>query len=813
MKRRLILSLFLTASFAALHAQRYLSHQQTGNSVSVKNEAGTIVLVPYNDYIIKVFQQPDSLSAGERQSVSVVAQPTSSFTVDETSDALLLKTRCTTVTLSKADCTLSFADAQGQVRLKERKALDNSGEEKTASFAPMGDVAFYGGGYNGVSANIDGMELSMNNQPQYGWEMGRKGSLNLNIPFIVSTNGYGILFDNQYMGSVIRPSSSEGTTYRSKSPSPFAYYYVGGDGTMASVMSNYTHLTGRQDLPAYWALGYVTSKYGYFSREETEKVVSDIQGIQFPIDGVVLDLYWQVDTTSQMGNLQWFLPRWPEPEKMTAGLLEKGVHTVVISEPYVTSRSDNYTLLKEKCWLADDSVEQMAWLEADPVGMIDITNPDAAAWMWGYYRKAARQGVTGWWLDLGEPEKDDSTTCYRLGSREEVHNEYANRWMEMLYSGTRREFPQFRPVLMTRSGTAGMQRYGVMPWTGDIARSWAGLHAQIPAMLNTGMSGVAYMGSDVGGFASDGNAHPELYLRWVEQAVFGAMLRTHSAVLPEPYHPCYDGVRDDVRSFVNLHYKYLPYTYTLSYENATAGLPPARPLSFYQATASTANVTDEYLYGRDILVAPVVTEGTTRDIIFPAGRWIDMNNLSTVYDGGTTASYTAPLNVLPHFGRLGSFITRYKQDTFTNTRDIDKTSYSVLYLIDKTEQMSPVEGYIFDDNHISPTSLADGAWRITRMRGVQEEMRHVITLTDEGKGYNTMAQVRHFSFVVPQWKMPVKKVSSMQRGMKKAKKMLKAKTPDDFEHTDSDAWFYDEATATLHISATMQSEETKIVIE
>ena len=268
-----------------------------------------------------------------------------------------------------------------------------------------------------------------------------------------------------------------------------------------------------------------------------------------------------------------------------------------------------------------------------------------------------------------------------------------------------------------------------------------------------------------------------------------------------------------MRRFVNLHYKYLPYTYTLSYENATAGLPPARPLSFYQATASTANVTDEYLYGRDILVAPVVTEGTTRDIIFPAGRWIDMNNLSTVYDGGTTASYTAPLNVLPHFGRLGSFITRYKQDTFTNTRDIDKTSYSVLYLIDKTEQMSPVEGYIFDDNHISPTSLADGAWRITRMRGVQEEMRHVITLTDEGKGYNTMAQVRHFSFVVPQWKMPVKKVSSMQRGMKKAKKMLKAKTPDDFEHTDSDAWFYDEATATLHISATMQSEETKIVIE
>lgn len=813
MKKKILLSLFLMASVAVMHAQRYISHQQNGNSVSVKNETGTILLVPYNDYIIKVFQQPDSLSAGERQSVAVVAQSTSTFTVEDRTDALLLKTRGTTVTLNKADCTLSFADAQGQLRLKERTALDNSGEEKGVAFAPMGDVAFYGGGYNGVSANIDGMELCMNNQPQYGWEMGRKGSLNLNIPFIVSTNGYGLLFDNQYMGSIIRPSSTEGTTYRSKSPSPFAYYYVGGDGTMASVMTNYTHLTGRQDLPAYWTLGYVTSKYGYFSREETEKVVSDIQGIKFPIDGVVLDLYWQVDTTSQMGNLQWFLPRWPEPEKMTAGLLEKGVHTVVISEPYVTSRSDNYTLLKEKGWLADDSVEQMAWLEADPVGMIDITNPDAAAWMWSYYRKAARQGVTGWWLDLGEPEKDDSTTCYMFGSREEVHNEYANRWMEMLYNGTRREFPQMRPVLMTRSGTAGMQRYAVMPWTGDIARSWAGLHAQIPAMVNTGMSGVAYMGSDVGGFASDGNAHPELYLRWVEQAVFGAMLRTHSAVLPEPYHPCYDGVRDDVRRFVNLHYKYLPYTYTLSYENASAGLPPARPLSFYKATAATANVTDEYLYGRDILVAPVVTESTTREIVFPDGRWIDMNNLSTVYEGGTKASYTATLDVLPYFGRLGSFITRYKQDTFTNTRDIDKTAYSVLYLIDKADQMSPVEGYIYEDNHVSPTSLADGAWRITRLRGVQEETRHVISLTDEGKGYNGMAQVRRFSFAVPQWKMPVKKVSACQRGMKKAKKMLKAKTEEAFKASNADAWYYDEASHTLHISAAMQTEEMNIVIE
>lgn len=803
MNKRLFFIISCLISCIFLYAQRYIGHETYGSKVSIRNDLGAIELVAYNDNIIKVSQLPASGAEKERRSVSVVAQPAGVFEVSEDKENVFLRTNTTLVTVSKSDCRLSFSDRNGKIYLAERRGIDNSRKEKGVAFAPMSDVAFYGGGYNGTSTNVDGLTLVMNNQPQYGWEMGREGSLNLNIPFIVSTNGYGILFDNQYMGAVIRPSSRYGTEYSSQSPSPIVYYYIGGNGSVASVMDHYTRLTGRQPLPAYWALGYVTSRYGYFSRQETEKVVSDIQSIDFPIDGVVLDLYWQVDTTSQMGDLEWFLPRWPQPEKMTEGLLRKGVHTVVISEPYVTSRSKNYRELHDKGWLADDSVEQMAWLEADPVGMIDITHPNARQWLWSRYRTVARQGVTGWWLDLGEPEKDDSSTSYREGSREEVHNEYANRWMKMLYNGTRSEFPSFRPILMTRSGTAGMQRYGVMPWTGDIARSWKGLHAQIPAMINTGMSGVAYMGSDVGGFASDGTANAPLYLRWVQQAVFGAMLRTHSAVLPEPYHSCYDSIRDDVRRFVTLHYTYLPYTYNLSYENATLGMPPARPLSFYNATAMIANVTDEYLYGRDILVAPVVTDGTERSIVFPEGRWLDMNSTTMVYDGGTKADYSAPLSVLPYFARLGAIIPRYAQKSFTNTRDIETSRYSLLCVLDG-EGCS--EGYIFEDDHISPTSLSDRAYRITRCCARKTKNIHTITVTDEGQGFSTMSKKRTFEIEIPLWENAPKRIT-LSSGSKKQK----LRNAPSLSHDDG-SWWYDREGKTLHICVSMDDKDMSLSI-
>ena len=148
-------------------------------------------------------------------------------------------------------------------------------------------------------------------------------------------------------------------------------------------------------------------------------------------------------------------------------------------------------------------------------------------WMWQFYKARTEDGVGGWWLDLGEPERHDGDSHHKGGTVEQVHNEFGNLWIERVYRGLKEDFPNVRPFLMPRAGTSGMQRYSVFPWTGDIKRSWAGLQAQVPALVSAGMSGIGYMGSDVGGFSVENNyTDPSLYLRWIEMAVFSPMMRT-----------------------------------------------------------------------------------------------------------------------------------------------------------------------------------------------------------------------------------------------------------------------------------------------
>ena len=182
---------------------------------------------------------------------------------------------------------------------------------------------------------------------------------------------------------------------------------------------------------------------------------------------------------------------------------------------------------------------------------------------------------------LGEPEVHPQTIVHANGeTASQYHNVYGNEWSRTIYEGLRRDFPQMRPMLMMRGGTAGLQRYSVFPWTTDVSRSWGGLKPQVKLMLSSGLSGLGYMSSDLGGFAVD-PAHPydpELYVRWVEAGPFTPIFRTHAQQKPEPYH--YPKQKNLLKKIVRTRYEWLPYNYTLAYENASDGLPLARPLNF-----------------------------------------------------------------------------------------------------------------------------------------------------------------------------------------------------------------------------------------
>lgn len=727
---------------------KYVSHTDDGTTVAIQAENGTLSVTPYNDYIFKILTRRNGDYTPERRSISVSATPECTYSVSDENGYITIATKYLYAEIDKTNCNVRYTDKQKQVILAEAEGLNNSSVPRTATFAPMHDQAFYGGGYNGQRANLDGQTLVMNNTQTGGWESTWRAPHNICVPFVVSSSGYGIFFDDHYRNAALTPSS-EGTTYRSGSLNPIAYYFVGGDGSMSSVLENYTFLTGRQELPPYWALGYMTSRYGYKSRTEAQSVIDNIKNASLPLDAIVFDLYWQGEGNSGMGNLDWYAPNWEQPEEMMRQFDEQGVKTICITEPFFTSVSANYQTLEQLGYFADSDVSGMEWLGAKRVGLIDASNPEAMDWMWKFYRQRTQEGVAGWWLDLGEPERHDADSRHLGGTVAQIHNEFGDLWTERVYRGLKEDFPDQRPFLMPRAGTAGMQRHSAFPWTGDIKRSWSGLEAQVPALISASMSGIGYMGSDVGGFSAS-STDDRLYLRWIQMAVFSPMMRTHSTHLPEPYQDCYASVLPEVRKCLNLRYSYLPYTYTLAYENTTHGTPLARPVSFHDTvpSAELSSCKDQYLWGHDLLIAPVLDNTTSRDIIFPAGEWIDMNDMSKSYPGGTTIKYEAPLERLPYFGRKGSFITRFGQESYSSTKEIDNSRFEIIYLADLNSE-TPSAATLFDDDKKSTRSLAEREYVLTRFEGSNDPTGHTIRIANEGDGYEGMPAERTYTFIIP----------------------------------------------------------------
>lgn len=313
-------------------------------------------------------------------------------------------------------------------------------------------------------------------------------------------------------------------------------------------------------------------------------------------------------------------------------------------------------------------------------GMLDVANPVTRQWMTDRYRKLTDMGMSGWWGDLGEPEVHPETGYHANGlTARQYHNRYGNDWASIISDLFAEQYPDTRLMTLMRGGTTGLQRQSVFPWTTDVSRSWGGLEPQIRIMLHSGLSGLGYMSSDLGGFAVDQNNPylPELYLRWLEAGLFTPVFRTHSQQFAEVFN--YPQYHDTLLKLIRERYRWLPYNYTLAFENATQGWPLARPIDFFDGSDGALDeyFATEYLWGRDVLVAPVITEGAdSREVYFPVGSdWINANDTREIYRGGTTARIAAPLDVLPYFFRAGSLIPsadylmentgEYRSDEFT----------------------------------------------------------------------------------------------------------------------------------------------------
>lgn len=654
------------------------------------------------------------------------------------------------LTIDRQTGKISFYDADGRLLASEAPGIDNSSDIKTIRLTAPAGGNFSGTGERGHSTRLNGDTLVMFNRQNYGYtdKDPRISQMGITTPYFVSDKGYGVLFDDHNRATLLLGDT---ITYTSDTPLPLAYYFINGGKNLADATKSYTRLTGRQPLPPFWTLGYITSRYGYHNEAETRGAVDSLKTRGYPVDGIVLDLYWY-GVETDMGRLEWDTVKFPDHRKMLADLKAEGVNTVLITQPYINKKGaiDNYKYLSSRQMLARDSNgdthDVTTWV--GDAGMLDVSNPQTREWLWQRLKRLTDEGVAGWWGDLGEPEVHPNSILHANGqTAEQYHNVYGNDWSELIFNGLRSDFPELRPMLMMRGGTAGLQRYGVFPWTTDVSRSWGGLRPQVKLMINSGLSGLGYMSSDLGGFAVDPKepTDPELYVRWLEMGVFTPMMRTHAQLKPEPYN--YPEHKDITLDLIRSRYRWLPYNYTLAYENASQGLPLARPLNFRgdNPEPAYAAADDEYLWGDNVLVAPVFRKGArSRSVLFPAGEWVDWHSPLRRHKGGTTATVASPLGKMPLFVRAGSFIPQYDQP-IGNVTQYNPQILTLKYFPAEEE----TEYVLFDDNRLSPSSIEDNAFQLTFFTGSCDDGLLQISARTNGGSYEGMPQSRLLTFEIP----------------------------------------------------------------
>ena len=690
----------------------YVDHNIFESVLEVFADQGVIHIRPFTEEIVKV----EVFSNGQPQMnpsySTILSQQPVPFSFSDEGAYLRYFTGAIEVLVQKDPLFLVFVQ-DGDTLLQENPGFTSFNDiVKQYEFKISDSEALYGTGSRAIDIDLKGRKLEVYNEPMYGYA-NNTDQLNICAPFVVSNRGYGLFMDNSWKATWdLGAENPELLRYRALG-GPLPYYFIGGR-SMERVMENYHLLTGYQPVPPRWSLGYIQSKFGYENQAEAEAVVADLLQNDFPLDALVLDLYWFGDP-STMGNLEWDYTRFPDPVGMIDNFKDQGIQTILITEPYFTTQSSHFDFLSDQSYLGTNPDGETYVLDnfwAGPAGLLDITNPDALDWMWDFYDARNQEGVGGWWCDLGEPELQPLDMQFQDGSPTiENHNIYSLLWAKMLYEKHQENYPGLRLFNLIRSGYSGFQRYSTFPWSGDVARNFSGLRAQIPIMVNSSLSGFSYMSSDLGGFVG-GGMDDELFIRWMQLGVFSPIMRVHGAGIDTEPTAYSQEAQDISRDLIQKRYDLLPYIYSLAYENSIKGTPIIRPTNFDLGEDETLkNINDQFLFGKDILVAPALYPNQTERMVWlPTDEevWYNPDLVEKSYSSNNPVSMPLPYEEVNYFIRNGGIIPEVR-----NLKNTESYNTDTLWL---TVQVYEKEGLdnqfiLYDDDGLSANSLADSLFQ------------------------------------------------------------------------------------------------------
>ncbi|MBW1295144.1 TIM-barrel domain-containing protein [Aquimarina litoralis] len=616
------------------------------------------------------------------------------------------------VQISKEPFHISYI-YNGKELISEKEGYIKTDSTEILNFNLDKEEVIYGAGSRVVGMNRRGNRLQLYNRAHYGYET-RSELMNYTMPLVLSSKKYAVHFDNAPIGFLDIDSKKDNTLSYETINGRKTYQVVAGDD-WKDLMDQYTDLTGKQPLPPRWAFGNFASRFGYHSEKETTETIEKFKKDSIPLDAVILDIYWfGKDIKGHMGNLEFLKDSFPNPKKMINDFKDQGVKTILITEPFILSTSKKWEEAVSEKVLGKDSLGNPYTYDFyfGNTGIVDIYDQKGKDWFWNIYKSYTKDyNVAGWWGDLGEPEVHPSALLHATGSADEVHNVYGHDWARLLQEGYQKDFPNQRPFILMRAGYSGSQRFGMIPWSGDVSRSWGGLQPQTEIALSMGIQGLGYMHSDLGGFAGGEKFDPELYTRWLQYGVFQPIYRPHAQehIAPEPvFHDT--KTKELAKKSIELRYQMLPYNYTLAFENNRTGVPLMRPLFFEDAdTKELQTVSNTYLWGDNFLVSPIVKSGVaSKDVYFPkTSNWFDFYT-GKKYEGGRYITVDTKEDHIPVFVRGGAFIPMIS--TLQNTELYNTNELTIHYYYDAKVESS--QDTLYDDDGKTPNAYEKGKYEL-----------------------------------------------------------------------------------------------------
>lgn len=713
MKKIIVFLLITSISFAQNANRKYISHTWKKNILELKTNDGLYQIKYLSDKIVETSFIPKGEAYNSNSEAVIKTSEKSKVKLTNGVNAFKLYSKDITILIDKAPLKISYLK-NGVIILSEKNGYAKKDGLETIEFNITPQEKLYGGGARAFETmNRRGNRLQLYNRANYGYET-HADLMNFCIPMVLSSKMYAVHFDNAAIGYLDLDSKNDNTLSYETISGRKTYQVISGE-TWEELTSNYTFLTGKQPLPPRWAFGNFSSRFGYHSQEEVEKTIRKFEENKIPVDAIILDLYWfGKSIKGTMGNLEWDKDNFPNPDKMIADLNKKNIKTILITEPFILTSSSKWQETVDKKVLATNTDGTPATWDFyfGNTGIVDVFKPSGKQWFWDVYKRLINQGVAGLWGDLGEPEVLPTTVITAGGKADEVHNIYGHNWAKLIADGYKKDFPTTRPFILMRAGYSGSQRFGMIPWSGDVSRTWGGLQSQVGIAVQMGMQGMAYMHSDLGGFAGD-YFDNELYLRWLQYGVFTPVFRPHAQEDVASEVANKDVVtKEKAKKQVELRYQLLPYSYTLAFENNQTGKALMRP--FYVKDESNQFLndikSDQYYWGNSFLVKPITTANVIEtEVQFPNGNgnWFDFYT-DKEYKSNTTQKVAVTEDHIPVFVKGGSFIPRIK--TIQNTSEYSLDTFDLHYYFDAT--MPSSFGKLYNDDGTTPNAFEKGEYEL-----------------------------------------------------------------------------------------------------